>query len=241
MGHRAKDEAMVFVVLLILAVFAFGISQWALGRYASMMAKGSQVTSPTAHTGGEIALLFLESEGVLDVQIVEHNGVVTDYFDPVRRRLFLRHSTAQGTTLSDWAAALHEAAHALHTTAEGLAELKWRQSVIRMCRYIPVAVAMALIGLMIGRVFVPRVAILVLAAVFSLLVFLNLGTVMIEFAANRRLRAFLERHLQRHPQAHQRLGELLFCMAIREVGDILRSPRYFFLSALPGAGKSRPG
>ena len=30
-------------------------------------------------------------------------------------------------------------------------------------------------------------------------------------------------------------------MAIREVGDILRSPRYFFLSALPGAGKSRPG
>lgn len=232
---------MVFVVLLIIAVLAFGISQWALGRYASMMAKGSQVTSPTAHTGGEIALLFLESEGVMDVQIVEHNGVVTDYFDPVRRRLFLHRSTGQGTTLSAWAAALHEAAHALQTGSEGLGELKWRQSVIRMCRYIPVAAVMVLIGLMIGRVFVPRVAILVFAALFGLLAFMNIGSVMIEFAANRRLRDFMERHLQRHPQALERLRELLYCMAIREVGDILRSPRYFFLSALPGAGKSRPG
>lgn len=232
---------MVFVIILILAVLAFGISQWAAGRYAAMMDKGSRATSPTAHTGAEIARLFLESEGVMDVQITEHSGVVTNYLDPVRRRLFLHPSAAQGTTLSAWAIALHEAAHALQTGSEGLGELKWRQSVIRMCRYIPVAVLILLVGLMIGRVFVPRVAILVLAAVFSLLVFLNLGTVMIEFAANRRLRAFLDHHLQRHPQAQQRLSELLFCMAIREVGDVLRSPRYFFLSALPGAGKSRPG
>jgi Zn-dependent membrane protease YugP len=232
---------MVFLLLLVLAALAFGISQWAAGKYAAMMGKGSRVTSPTAHNGAEIALKFLESEGVMDVQVVEHNGVVTDYFDPVRRRLFLHSSTAQGTTLSAWATALHEAAHALQTSAEGLGEFKWRQSVIRMCRYIPVAALVVIVGLMIGRVFVPRVAILAFASVFGLLAFLNLGTVMIEFAANRRLRAFLENHLARHPQAHQRLGELLFCMAIREVGDILRSPRYFFLSALPGAGKSRPG
>lgn len=232
---------MVFIVLLVLAALAFGISQWAAGKYAAMMAKGSRVTSPTAYTGAEIALKFLESEGVMDVQVVEHNGVVTDYFDPVRRRLFLHCSTAQGTTLSTWATALHEAAHALQTGAEGLGELKWRQSVIRMCRYIPVAALVVIVGLMIGRVLVPRVAILAFAGVFGLLAFLNLGTVMIEFAANRRLRAFLENHLERHPQAHQRLNELLFCMAIREVGDVLRSPRYFFLSALPGAGKSRPG
>lgn len=232
---------MVFIVLLVLAALAFGISQWAAGKYAMMMAKGARVTSPTAYTGQEIALKFLESEGVMDVQVVEHDGVVTDYFDPVRRRLFLRHSTAQGTTLSTWATALHEAAHALQTGDEGLGELKWRQSVIRMCRYIPVAAFLLIVGLMIGRIFVPRVGVLVFAGVFGLLAMLNLGTVMIEFAANRRLRAFLDKHLERHPQAQQRLGELLFCMAIREVGDILRSPRYFFLSALPGAGKSRPG
>lgn len=232
---------MIFIILLVVAALAFGICQWAAGRHAYLMAKGGRVTSPTAYNGREIALNFLQSEGVMDVQIVEHNGLVTNYFDPVRRRLFLNHTAAEGTNLSAWATALHEAAHALQSDGEGLAELKWRQSIIRMCRYLPVAAIAASIALMIGRVFVPRTAMLVLAAVFGLLVFLNLGTVMIEFGANKRLRDFLDNHLKRHPQARQRLDELLFCMAIREVGDILRSPRYFFLSALPGSGKSRPG
>jgi uncharacterized protein len=80
----------------------------------------------------------------------------------------------------------------------------------------------------------------VLALLLSVLVYLNLGTLSVEFAANRRLRAFLERHLRQYPQAHERLNEVLFAMAVREVGDVLKSPRYFFLSALPGAGKSRP-
>jgi uncharacterized protein len=96
------------------------------------------------------------------------------------------------------------------------------------------------LGLMLGRMLVPRTAILALAAVCCVLLLLNVGTLPIEFSANRKLRAFLEKHLEKHPQAHERLKELLFCMAIREVGDVLRSPRYFFLSALPGTGSSRP-
>ena len=232
---------MVFVLLIVIAFLAFGVSQWAASRYQSVMAKGSRVTSPTAHTGEEIALLYLKSEGVLDVQVVEHNGIVTDYFDPTRRRLFLHKSVAQGTTLSAWATALHEAAHAVHSDSDGPGEFKWRQSCIRMCRYIPVAAAGIMVALMVGKVMVPRVAILAFLGVFALLQVLNVGTLPVEFAANRRLRDFLDRHLQRHPQALERLNELLFSMALREVGDQLRSPRYFFLSALPGAGKSRPG
>ncbi|MBE7496104.1 MAG: zinc metallopeptidase [Verrucomicrobiaceae bacterium] len=232
---------MVFILLIVVAVAAFGISQWAAGRHMAMMNKGARVTAPTAHTGEEIARLFLATECVSDVQIVEHDSVVSDYFDPVRRRLFLRKEVAQGTTLAAWAVALHEAAHALQTGAEGLGELKWRQSCIRLCRYLPVFSALVLVGLMLGRVLVPRNAILVFVMLFGLLVMLNLGTVPVEFAANRRAREFLERHLNKHPQAVERLNDLLFAMAIREVGDALRSPRYFFLSALPGAGKSRPG
>lgn len=231
---------MVFLIFGLVVVLGIGVSQWASGRYESMMSKGARATSPTAHHGAEIALLFLQSEGVHDVQVVEHNGVVTDYFDPVRRRLFLRSEMAQGTTLAAWAIALHEAAHAVQTGSEGLGELKWRQSCIRMARYIPMAALLLVIGLMIGRVLVPRTAIVVFAGIFTFVLLLNLGTLPIEFGANRRLRGFLEKHLVRHPQAHDRLKELLFCMAIREVGDLLRSPRYFFLSALPGTGSSRP-
>lgn len=204
-----------------------------------MMLKGSRVNAPTAHTGAEIALLFLKAEGVADVQVVEHNAVVTDYFDPIRRRLFLRRDVAAGTTLAAWATALHEAAHALQT-GDSLGEFKWRQSCIRMSRYLPTAAALLITGLMVFRVLVPKMAIFIAAGVFLLILLLNAGSVPIEINANKRLRPFLDAHLRKHDQARTRLDELLFCMAIREVGDLLSSPRYFFLSALPGTGKSRP-
>ncbi len=229
----------MFIIVVIALSLSLAVARWAQGRHESTMLKGFRATAPTAHTGGEIALMFLKSEGVGDVEIVEHNAVVTDYFDPTRRRLFLRRDVAQGTTLSAWAIALHEAAHALQT-GETLGELKWRQSCIRMSRYIPTAAVFVIVALMIARILVPRIAILIVAAVFTLLLLLNLGSVPLEFNANKRLRRFLDEHLKNHPQASGRLDELLFGMAIREVGDLLRSPRYFFLSALPGTGKLRP-
>lgn len=230
---------MFFLLIVVALCLGLALTSWAKARYESMMLKGFRASSPTAHTGGEIALMFLKSEGVDDVQIVEHNAIVTDYFDPTRRRLFLRRDVAQGTTLSAWAIALHEAAHALQT-GETLGELKWRQSCIRMTRYIPTAAIFAIVGLMITRILVPKNAVLVAAGVVTLLLLLNLGSVPLEFNANKRLRRFLDDHLKHHAQASSRLEELLFCMAIREVGDLLRSPRYFFLSALPGTGKIRP-
>ncbi len=230
---------MPFLLLGLVFLAGLGLCRWALARHESMMLKGARVNAPTAHNGTEIALIFLQSEGVEDVQIVEHDAVVTDYFDPTRRRLFLRREVAQGTSLSAWAIALHEAAHALQT-GNSLGELKWRQSCIRISRYLPTAAALAITGLMICRVLVPRNAIFVAAGVFLLILLLNAGSLPIEFNASKRLRRFLDEHLANHEQAHARLNELLFCMAIREAGDLLRSPRYFFLSALPGTGKMRP-
>ncbi|WP_395737072.1 zinc metallopeptidase [Prosthecobacter sp.] len=229
----------MFIIVIIALCLSLAIARWAQGRHESMMLKGFRATAPTAHTGAEIALMFLKAEGVEDVKIVEHNAVVTDYFDPVRRSLFLRREVAEGTTLAAWAIALHEAAHALQT-GESLGELKWRQSCIRMSRYVPTAAVFVIIGLIIARILVPRIALLVLAAAFALVLLLNLGSVPLEFNANKRLRRFLDSHLKNFPQAAGRLDELLFSMAIREVGDLLRSPRYFFFSALPGTGKLRP-
>lgn len=232
---------MVFVLLLVIAVVAFGICQWAVGKHAAMMAKGARVNAPTAHTAAEVATLYLRHEGINDVEVVEHDSVVTDYYDAKRRRLFLRGNVARGTDLAAWAVALHEAAHALPQDDPSVGELFHRRTCIAFCRYWPMVTLLALGGLIIAGRLPPRMAILVGAAVMGGLAAWNLGTVSIEFAANRRLSKFLDRHLQRHAQAHDRLKELLFSMAIREVGDMLRSPRYFFLSALPGAGKARPG
>jgi len=172
------------------------------------------------------------------VVVVEHNSTVTDYFDPGRRRLFLSPEVAQGVTMAAWAVALHEAAHATQRgEAEG--ELKWRQTVIKLTRYGPVFTALAAAALLFIK-FPPKLAFMAWIVSCVLFLLLNLGTLAIEFNANARLRRFLEKHLERWPDAREKLQGYLSRVAMREVGDLLRSPRYFFFSALPGSGSSRP-
>jgi Zn-dependent membrane protease YugP len=225
----------IFIVILLLC---FGVCQWAAGRYAQVTEEGMKERAPTAHTGAEMVKLFLAYEGVADVEIIEHEGMASDYFDPRRRRLFLQPRVARGTSMGAWAIALHEAAHALQTE-EALGDLKWRQTVIRLNRYGPVFGLLGVVGMIFLR-FPPRFAVAGLVAICVMLLLLNIGTLAVEYNANARVRQFLEKHLQRFPDAQDRLLSHLSRVALKEVGDLLRSPRYFFLSALPGSGKIRP-
>lgn len=228
----------IFIVIILLLMLCLGVSRHALSRYEEMLRRAGSEPAPLAHTGAEMVRFFWAEEGVHDAEIVEHNSVITDYFDPRRRRLFLRPEIANGTSLAAWAVALHEAAHATQTDAS-LNDLKWRQTVILMARYGPVIAAFGGAALLLMRLHV-RVALLMFVAVCAVFLLLNLGTLAIEFNANARLRRFMERHLDRFPSAQERLQSCLSTVAIRELGDILRSPRYFFLSGLPGTGKLRP-
>lgn len=226
----------IFIIILLLC---FGVCQWAAGRFEQVTGGAMKERAPTAHTGEEIARLFLAFEGETDVQIVEHDGITSNSFDPRRRRLFLTPQVANGTSMGAWAIALHEAAHASQTE-ESLGELKWRQTVIKLNRYGPM---FGLVGLaaMLFLKFPPRFAIAGLVGACVLLLLLNMGTLAVEHNANARVRRFLEKHLARHEEAQERLGGYLSRVATREVGDLLRSPRYFLLSGLPGSGKVRPG
>ena len=229
----------MLVIPIILLVVCLGICRWASGRYEDMWASGSKERAPTAHTGSEMAQLFLNFEGVSDVEIVVHNGVVTNYFDPSRRRLFLNREVAEGTSMAAWTVALHEAGHSAHE-GEALGDFKWRQSVIKLNRYAPMLAAVLAVGAMILLKFPPRFAMMALLAMCLAILLLNLGSMAIEFKANAGLHRFLEKHLAKWPTALDRLQGYLHRAATREVGDMLKSPRYFLFSAMPGTGSSRP-
>lgn len=232
---------MPFVLLILAAVAVLSVlaCRHAARRYQQAMASGARKQAPGVFTGAEIAQRFLQCEDAPAVEIAPHQGVVTDYFDPARRRLFLSRRVGETTTLSAWAVALHEAAHALQTQDAG-GDLRWRQSVIRMNRYAPTLIALVLAATTVLKVTQPRLAILIFAAVWIALFLLNLGTLTIEWNANLRLRRFLDRELDGYPEEREELDRLLAAVATREIGDLVNSPRYFFLSALPGTSKIRP-
>lgn len=229
---------MLAIPILIIAL-CVSICRWASGRFDAMLAHASKEPAATAHSGAEIAKLFLAFEEIRDVEIVEHNGTVTNYFDPIRRRLFLSRDVAKGTTMAAWTLALHEAAHATQT-GEVLRDLRWRQSVIKMTRYGPIFAALVAALMIFFIKFPPRFALIGFGATCVIFLLLNAGTLAVEFNANARLRRFLEKHLSHRNSAHERLDGYLSKAATRELGDLLRSPRYFFFSALPGSSSSRP-
>ncbi|MEN3940902.1 zinc metallopeptidase [Prosthecobacter sp. SYSU 5D2] len=228
----------MLAIFIIIILLGFGVCQWAAGRFAQVTGPGMKERAPTAHTAEEVVKLFLAFEGVTDVEIVEHDGMASNYFDPRRRRLFLDPKVSQGSSMGAWAIALHEAAHATQTEG-ALGDLKWRQNVIRLNRYGPIFGLLGVGGMLFMR-FPPRFAIAAFIAICVILLLLNLGTLAVEHNANARLRRFLENHLERYPDAHERLSGYLSRVALKEVGDILRSPRFFLFSALPGSGKIRP-
>lgn len=230
---------MPFLLIIVLLLLALGASRWCLRRFEEAVLRGQREKSPLPMTGEEIAMEFLLSEEITDVQVVEHSATVTDYFDPSRRRLFLRPEFKNGRDLAAWAVALHEAAHATQT-GDALAELRWRRSCIHLTRYLPTLSGIIALALMLLKVLIPRYAILLVAAVCAVTLLLNFGSVAVERNANLRLRRFLDRRLANHPEARERLDAILSATAYREAGDLLRSPRFFFFSALPGSSKLRP-
>ena len=141
--------------------------------------------------------------------------------------------------MAAWAVALHEAAHALQQGEEKGA-LEWRQTCISLSRYLPVAAA----GIALGIVFLmkrpARFGMVVFASACVVALLLNIGTLAIEFNANKRVLRWLEDRLDHAPGAIDKLQQILSSVATREVGDLLNAPRYFFLSALPGTSRARP-
>lgn len=229
----------MLAIPILLFLLCLGICRWASGRFAEMWQQGSRERVPTAHTGAEMARLFLNFEGVNDVEILPHEGVVTNYYDPARKRLFFSREVFEGTTMAAWTLALHEAGHAAQE-GEALDELKWRQSVIKLNRYVPTLAAVLAVGGMVLLRFPARLAIIGLLALCLAILLLNLGTLSVEMRANAGLRKFLAKHLAKWPSAQEKLEGYLHRAATREVGDLLNSPRYFLFTAMPGSGTSRP-
>ena len=136
---------MVYFILIVVLILGFGAAKHTRAKFEDLMARGRRQPSPDNKTGAEIAAEFLVANEASDVQILVHDAVVSDYFDPRRRRLFLRRETHDGRDLAAWAVALHEAAHAVQS-GDDTDAIKWRQTCISLNRYAPVAAGAAASG-----------------------------------------------------------------------------------------------
>ncbi|WP_166443010.1 zinc metallopeptidase [Phragmitibacter flavus] len=226
----------LFVILLVITLVA---AKFAAGKHDTALKLGSRKLVPGAQTAAEAAREFLDENGASDVQIREHTAMISDYFDPARRTLFLNRTTLNGTDLGSWAATLHEAAHATQV-GDSASALKWRLTSIRMTRYLPTIIGLIAILFIALKRLPPGIALRLCAVLLALIMLMNVMSLPVEFNASNRALAWLERKLRRHPDTIDAITPILRNVAFRDTGAFLRSPMYCLFGLLPIGGKSRP-
>ena len=118
---------MIFYIVLIGVPLLLGL--YAQMRVMSAYRKNVQIPSRNGITGREAAAAVMESAGIHDVEIVEVEGMLSDHYDPSKKRLALSPDNFHGTSLAALGVAAHEAGHAIQDKV-GYGMIAVRQSLV---------------------------------------------------------------------------------------------------------------
>lgn len=167
--------------LLFLAP-ALLLSLWASMRTKSAFKKYSRVRAASGLTGAQAAARMLRHAGIGDVEIVRHNGRLTDHYNPKTKRLALSEPVYGEPSIAAIGVACHEAGHAIQHAADYPA-LKLRSALV------PTAGIGSSVGYytMFGGLIFQQAGLIYLgAALFSLVLLFQIVTLPVEFDASAR-------------------------------------------------------
>lgn len=120
--------AMDPIYLLILgfgALLSFGATFWVKAAFA----RARQVPTARGLSGADVAQAILAAEGIRDVQVVEHQGFLSDHYNPGTKTLALSPDVYHGRHAAAAGIAAHEVGHALQH-AHGYAALGLRSVLV---------------------------------------------------------------------------------------------------------------
>lgn len=94
------------------------VATMAVSGLVSLMVKrkfkaGQEVRLASGIAGHQVAAAMLQEAGISDVKIVEHDGFLSDHYNPVTKTLALSHDVYHGKNAAAAGVAAHEAGHAL--------------------------------------------------------------------------------------------------------------------------------
>ncbi len=174
---------------ILLFVGTMAISLWASWRVKRVYNRYSQIPAASGATGAEVAAAILDRAGIHDVEIVSHNEMLGDHYDPINKRLVLSDQNYHGNSLAALGVAAHECGHAIqHKVA--YAPLNWRMASVgatnfasQIVMFLPIlgfftSISYSTIGWF-------------MAAAWGVIMLFNLITLPVEFDASNRAKQIL--------------------------------------------------
>ena len=222
----------MFLSLLIF-VGTLALSLWATLRVKAAYAKYSRLPASSGYSGAEVAGQILQGAGVYDVQVLEHDALLGDHYDPMHKRLVLSSQTFHGRSTADLGIAAHECGHAIqHKLA--YAPLQWRMAAVGLTSFASqVVMWLPLVGMFTGLLST-YTGLLIMAVGWGIIMLFNLITLPVEFDASRRAKQLLPAMGFIRPGEEARaVAKVLDAAAWTYVAAFLTSLAYFLWHLLP--------
>jgi Zn-dependent membrane protease YugP len=174
--------------LLFFVVFLFALyAQW---RVTSAYGKNSLVLSRGRLTGREAAQAVMAQAGIVDVQIEEIEGHLTDHYDPVGKRLCLSSENYRGTSLAAIGVAAHESGHAIQHRI-GYQMLNLRMALVPSTQFVSRALPFIFLGSLFLFGGLSPLLLDLLIICYAVMTLFQLVTLPVEFDASRRAKVQL--------------------------------------------------
>lgn len=166
------------------------LSLWASSRVKSAYHRYSQVPAASGETGAQVAAQILDRAGIHDVEILAHDEMLGDHYDPVNKRLVLSTQNYYGNSCAALGVAAHECGHAIQHK-QLYAPLQWRMAAVGATTYAnQVVMWLPLIGMFTG-IIQPYTGALIMAVAWGVIMLFNLITLPVEFDASSRAKVLL--------------------------------------------------
>ncbi|HDP99185.1 MAG TPA: zinc metallopeptidase [bacterium] len=167
---------------IALLAIAFAITMFAQFKVKNTFAKYSKLRSRSGITGAMVARNILRSNGINDVPIEETRGMLSDHYDPIKKKLRLSNDIYHSSSVAALGVAAHEAGHAIQHH-QGYAPLSVRHGLFPIANLgSNLAMPLFFIGIIFSSGFLMDVGIyFFLAAVLFQVV-----TLPVEFNASKR-------------------------------------------------------
>lgn len=227
-------DPLYFALMIPPLLFAL----WASWRTRSSFKKYSRVRTMSGLTGAQAAQRLLAVAGIRDVEIVPHQGMLSDHYNPVTKKLALSEAVYGSPSVAAIGVACHEAGHAIQH-AQGYKPLAIRSALVPTANIgSSIGYFVMFGGLMLmmlsGNVAFGQQIVLLGAVLFSAVLLFQLVTLPVEFDASARAKRLAFEHGIVMAQERPGMSKVLNAAAMTYVAAVVSTIGtllYFLLRA----------
>jgi Zn-dependent membrane protease YugP len=227
-------------MILIIGIF-FMILSWMIStRLKNKFKKYSQIPLSSNMSGREVAETMLSDNRIYDVQVVCHEGTLTDHYNPAAKTVNLSEPVFYGKNAAAAAVAAHECGHALQH-AKAYRPLEMRSALVPLQNVSARIFNFVFMAMLFGAFALPNMinfdlALLVIIGCYTVFTLFTFITLPVEFDASRRALQWIDArgivNHQEHSMAKDALKWAALTYVVVAIGSLVTL--LYYISAFLG-------